>query len=81
MVLLVIDTQKGIFDDEMYAFEKVRANIKELIDLARANHKRVIFVQHDDGPGSGFSFGDEDFEIYDEFAPLEGEWLFIKTVN
>ena len=81
MVLLVIDTQKGITDDRLYEFEKVTKNIKELIDLARANHKKVIFVQHDDGPGTGFSYGDEEFEIYDEFARQEGEWLFVKTVN
>ena len=81
MVLLVIDTQKGITDDRLYEFEKVTKNIKELITLARANHKKVIFVQHDDGPGTGFSVGDEEFEIYDEFAPQEGEPTFIKTVN
>ncbi|MBR5944187.1 MAG: GNAT family N-acetyltransferase [Lachnospiraceae bacterium] len=81
MVLLVIDTQKGITDDRLYEFEKVTKNIKELIDLARTNHKKVIFVQHDDGPGTGFSYGDEEFEIYDDFAPQEGEWRFVKTVN
>ena len=36
MVLLVIDTQKGITDERLYEFEKVTKNIKELIDLARA---------------------------------------------
>ena len=81
MVLLVIDTQKGITDERLYEFEKVTKNIKELIDLARANHKKVIFVQHDDGPGTGFSVGDEEFQIYDEFKPQEGEWIFVKTVN
>ena len=81
MVLLVIDTQKGITDDRLYEFETVTKNIKELLDLARANHKRVIFIQHDDGPGTGFSYGDEEFEIYDEFARQEDEWLFVKTVN
>lgn len=81
MVLLVIDIQKGIMDDELFEFEKVKNNIKILLDTARAHHKKVIYVQHDDGPGSGFSVGDEDFEIFDELAPQEGEPIFIKTVN
>ena len=81
MVLLVIDTQKGITDDRLYEFEKLKSNIKELIALARENNKEVIFVQHDDGPGTGFSVGDENFEIFDEFAPNDGEKIFTKNVN
>ena len=81
MVLLVIDTQKGITDDRLYEFDKLKANIKELIALARDNNNEVIFVQHDDGPGTGFSEGDEDFEIFDEFAPNDGEKIFKKSVN
>ena len=60
MVLLVIDTQKGITDDRLYEFDKLKANIKELIALARDNNKEVILVKHDDGHGTGFSEGDED---------------------
>lgn len=41
----------------------------------------VINVQHDDGPGTGFSVGDDDFEIYDGIAPVPGEKIFYKTVN
>ena len=81
MVLLVIDTQKGITDDRLFGFDRLKQNIKELITLARENGKEVIFVQHDDGPGTGFSVGDEEFEIFDEFAPETGEKVFIKTVN
>ena len=81
MTLLVVDTQKGITDNRLFAFEKIVSNIKELIATARANGDEVIFVQHDDGPGSGFSVGDVDYEIYDEFTPLEGEKIFTKTVN
>ena len=73
MTLLVIDTQKGITDDRLYEFEKFKANVKELISLARANGVEVVYVQHDDGPGTGFSVGDVDYEIYDEFAPEASE--------
>lgn len=81
MILLVVDTQKGITDDRLFAFEKIRQNIMTLIEKARKNDKEVIFVQHDDGPGSGFSVGDEEYEIYEDFAPERGEKIFTKTVN
>lgn len=32
--------------------------------MARANGVEVVFVLHDDGPGTGFSVGDVDYEIY-----------------
>lgn len=52
-----------------------------IIDAARKNNVEVIYVQHDDGPGTGFSFGDKDFEIADQVAPKENEKIFIKTIN
>lgn len=81
MILLVLDAQKGITDSRLFEFEKVKQNIKELIQEARENHVEVIFIRHDDGPGSGSSIGDENFEIYEEFAPLPDEKIFDKTVN
>ena len=80
MVLLVVDTQKGIVDERLYAFEKFVGNIKELIRTAREQGIEVVYVQHDDGPGTGFSIGDDEFEIYSEFAPLQTEKRFVKTV-
>ena len=81
MVLLVVDTQKGITDERLYAFNELKENISVLINEARKNKLEVIFVRHDDGPGSGFSVGDDDFEIYEGFAPIEGEKIFDKSVN
>jgi len=81
MVLLVIDTQKGITDERLYRFELFVSNVKAMIGSARKNGIEVIYVQHDDGPGSGFSKGDADYEIYEEFAPLGNEKRFYKTVN
>ena len=80
MILLVIDVQKGIIDDELYACETFLDRVVRLIDTARKNNVEVIYVQHDDGPGSGFSAGDEDFEIADQAAPAKGEKVFTKTV-
>ena len=81
MTLLVIDTQKGITDDRLYRFEQLRANIKALIAQARESGVEVIYVRHDDGPGTGFSIGDDEFQIFEEFAPQEGEKIFDKVVN
>ena len=81
MILLVVDIQKGITDDRLYAFDSFIENARCLIDTARKNNVEVIYVQHDDGPGTGFSVGDLDFEIADQVAPLENEKIFIKDVN
>lgn len=80
MVLLVVDTQKGIVDERLYAFKKFVRNVKALIRTARAQGVEVLYVQHDDGPGTGFSIGDDEFEVYAEFAPLPTEKRFVKTV-
>lgn len=81
MILLVVDTQKGITDERLFAFEQLKENIKTLIAQARKYHVEVVYVRHDDGPGTGFSVGDDEFEIYEEFVPLAGERIFNKTVN
>ncbi len=81
MKLLVIDIQKGITDERLYAFESFISNTKKIIETARQNNVEVIYVQHDDGPGTGFSIGDRDFEIADQVAPRDGEKIFYKTIN
>lgn len=81
MILLVIDTQKGITDERLFAFDQFKSNIRLLLSEAREHGVEVVYVRHDDGPGTGFSVGDEEFEIFEEFAPKENERIFDKTVN
>ena len=81
MILLVVDTQKGCFNENLYAFETVRDNIKRLITLARENNVEVVYVQHDDGPGTDLDRSADNYEIYEEFAPRAGEMRFEKNVN
>jgi len=81
MILLVVDMQKGIADAELYAYESFMETTARLIDAARENRVEVVYVQHDAGPGSGLSAGDEDFEIADRVAPKAGEKVFVKTIN
>ena len=81
MILLVIDMQKGLVDEDLYAFDTFIDRTVRLVDTARKNSIEVIFVQHDAGLDSGMSIGDENFEIIDQIAPKEGEKVFIKTIN
>ena len=51
MILLVIDTQKGITDERLFKFAELEENIKTLINASRASGVEVVYVRHDDGPG------------------------------
>ena len=81
MKLIVVDIQKGITDERLYDFDVFIKNVKNIIDSARKTDVEVVYVQHDDGPGTGFSIGDIDFEIADQVAPMPGEKIFVKEIN
>lgn len=81
MKLLVIDIQKGITDERLYNFNCFIKNTIRIISAARKYNIEVIYFQHDDGPGTGFSIGDEDFEIATQVSPIHGEKVFIKDIN
>ena len=81
MILLVIDMQKGLVDEDLYDYENFLSRTVRLVDAARRNGAEVIFVQHDAGPGSGMSAGDEAFEIIDALHPEPGEKVCVKTIN
>ncbi|SDB13931.1 Nicotinamidase-related amidase [Pseudobutyrivibrio sp. YE44] len=81
MVLLVIDIQKGITDSRLYNYDGFLEATKKVIDAARTNNVEIIYVQHDDGPGTGFSVGDWDFEIADQVAPNELDKIYMKNIN
>ena len=81
MILLVVDTQKAIINDKLYQFDLFKSRVIELIKTARNNKIEVIFVRHDDGIGNELTRGNDGFEIYDGFQPLNGEIIFDKNVN
>ena len=81
MILLVVDMQKGILDEELYAFDSFMEKTVRLIEAARENNVEVIFIQHDAGPGSGLTAGDDGFEIADQVRPRQGEKVFVKNIN
>ena len=81
MILLVVDMQKGIVDEELYAFDTFMDRTVRLIDAARKNDVEVIFFRHDAGPDSGLTHGDSGFEIIDQARPEPGEKVFVKKIN
>ena len=81
MVLLVVDMQKCLVDEELYAYDSFVEKTAKLIGAARENRVEVIYVQHDAGPGSGLSAGDDGFEIADQVSPEKDEKVFVKTIN
>lgn len=81
MILLVIDMQKALVDDELYAFETFLDRTVQLVRAARENRVEVVFVQHDAGAGSGLTPGADGFEIIDEILPEPGEKVFVKNIN
>ena len=81
MILLVVDMQKALVDEELYAYDALLDSTVRLVEAARKKGVEVIFVQHDAGPGSGLSVGDEGFEIIDALRPEAGEKVFVKTIN
>ena len=80
-VLLVVDAQKLITNEKLYAFERYIENVQSLISEARKHGTEVIYIRHDDGVGQPLSKGADGFEICDDFAPQAGEKIFDKTVN
>ena len=46
MILIVIDMQKGLVDEDLYAFDTFTERTTKLVDVARKNGVEVVFVQH-----------------------------------
>ena len=68
MTFLVVDTQKGCFDERLYSFETVRKNIKQLITVSRENNIEIIYIQHDDGPGTDLDKSTDNYVIIGYFV-------------
>ncbi|AVK47141.1 MULTISPECIES: cysteine hydrolase family protein [Clostridium] len=81
MVLLVVDTQKLITNEKLYNFNAFVSNVEKIISEARKNDIEVIYIRHDDGPGSELTKGTDGFEVYEKFQPINDEKIFDKKVN
>lgn len=81
MVLLIIDTQKALVNETLYRLDGWVQNLKTLLAAARQTGTEVLYVIHDDGPGSPLTPGEEGFAIFEPFAPQPREKVFVKTAN
>ena len=81
MVLLIVDAQQGITNPDLYNFPAFEDGVKRLIAQARKSGVEVIFIRHDDGPGTALTPGAEGFPIYEGFRPLPEERVFDKQFN
>lgn len=81
MKLLVIDIQKGIANDGLFNYNNFINDTNKVINAARENNIEVIYVQHDDGPKSNCSIGNEEFDIATQVAPKAGEKIYVKNIN
>lgn len=81
IVLLVVDVQNALIREHPYQEQQVIANIRRLLNTARGHHKEVVYVRHDDGPGTEFEYGTDSWQIYEAVAPQEGEFIVDKRYN
>ena len=81
IVLLVVDVQNALIKKHPNNEKKVIENIKKLILTASGTNKEVIYVRHDDGRGTEFEKGTDGWQIYDEVAPNNNEYIVEKQYN
>jgi nicotinamidase-related amidase len=81
--LLVIDVQAGLIDGPKRAFKGAEtvAQIKSLIDKARASGAPVIYVQHDGAENHPLKVGSPWWQIHPDIAPAEGETVVHKRAS
>ena len=81
MVLLVLDAQQLITTTKLYQFDIFVENVSRIIKESRDKKIEVIYIRHDDGPGSELTKGNVGFEIFHKFKPEAGEKIFDKQRN
>jgi nicotinamidase-related amidase len=79
--LVIIDVQKGMFDDPNYPLhdpEAVVDRIAGLIARAKAAGAPLFWVQHDEGPAGPFHPGKPGFPFHDKVAPGPADDVTVK---
>ena len=81
IALLVIDVQRGLFDEHPYHADALLQEIQALQAHARAKGTEVIFVRHNEDDKNGLFPGSPPWEIHSTIAPLEGEKIIDKRYS
>ena len=79
--LLVVDVQQGLLDKNPWGKERLVGTVSGLLGAFRERGRPVLFVRHDDGPGTELAFGAPGWEVARETAPRPGEEIFDKRFN
>lgn len=80
-ILLVVDVQTALMEEHPYNEEKVIENIQKLISYSRNKGIEVIYVRHDDGPGTELENNTRGWQIFDKVAPKDTDKIFEKNFN
>jgi len=81
MVLLVVDAQQLITTTKLYQYDTFIGNVSKIIKESRDKKIEVIYICHDDGPGSELTKGTVGYEIFHKFRPEAGEKIYDKQNN
>lgn len=81
IVLIVVDVQNALVKKHPYNERKVIENIKKLLLKARDTNKDVVYVRHDDGKGTELEKDTDGWNIYEDIAPKNGEYIVEKEYN
>lgn len=79
--LLVVDVQQALVDQGPWRKEEMLGAIGALLGAFRERKLPVLFVRHDDGPGTALACGAPGWEIAREIAPRAGEPVLDKKYN
>jgi nicotinamidase-related amidase len=79
--LVIIDVQKGLFDEAYEEDREVLEHIHELIARARAAGSPVVYVQHNGWAGHPLEPGAPGFPIHPAIAPAPGDIVVQKRAS
>ena len=78
---MVLDVQQALLDKNPSEKLQLVDVISRLLEDFREKGKPVIFVRHDDGPGTELTFDAPGWQVAREVPPLSGEKIFDKQCN
>lgn len=79
--LLIVDVQQALVRQGPWGKERLLKTISALQADFRLHGRPVLFVRHDDGPGTPLAYGAPGWQIAPQAAPRRGERVFDKRHN
>lgn len=78
---LLIDVQTAMIENHPYEYPAFLEKAQTLLNFCRSHGIEVIYIRHDDGPGTDLEMESPGWQIYSVVAPLKGERIFDKRFN